>query len=161
MGDYHLIVKRLFFAHAYPLQLYRSRLAVVQGEDDLKNHKALFRKFTAMHVSSDESDYTNAARPVFKRVSPAWRSTAFQNFLWHLDGIALARKMKPANWKQGRGPRFRPRTSKVNHAAEPPLGLPKNCYDSEWWNSMRPFQQRLINAQIDHDFTLPDQYNGL
>lgn len=136
-------------------------MEVIQGEEDLKHHKALFRNLKAIHVSSDESDYGNPEQPAFRRVRPAWRSSAFEAFLWRLDSIALARKMEPSKWKQGRGPRYRPRTNKVNKDAKPPSGLPRNCYDPKWLKSMRPFQQKLLDIRENHDFTLPNQYDGL
>lgn len=134
---------------------------MIQDEDELNCHEKLFQKFKAIHVSSDESDYGDPSQPVFRRVRPVWRSADFQTFLWRLDDIALARKVAPVNWKQGRGPRFRPRTKKVNRKSKPPPGLPRNCYDQTWLDSLRPFQQRILDPQDNYDFSLPTQYASL
>jgi len=32
-----------------------------------------------------------------------------------------------------------------------PRGLPRNCYDQEWYDNLRPFQQRRLE-RLEEDF---------
>ena len=114
------------------------------------------KKLGRQGVSSDESDYSQRP-PIFKRISPVWRSAELRNFLWRLDEIAAEDGTRPIG-RRRRGPnqqtRQRTRTNQINTESVAPIGLPRNCYDEVWLKGLTRRQRNELEMVSDHDFTV-------
>lgn len=109
-------------------------------------------------VSSDESEADcTSPRKSFVRVSPEWRSFELQGFMWALDKV-IERDRKPRVGHRsirGAEPRQRKFGSTTNPDAVAPPGLPRNCYDVKWVESLTQKQIRLLEVKdVVYDFSL-------
>lgn len=84
-------------------------------------------------VSSDESsdELVCAAEDKTLRVSPIWRSLAFEKWQHSVDIMAqeLSNPRVGTRQRPGANPRYRQPSNRVNHSAVAPPGLPRNCYN--------------------------------
>jgi hypothetical protein len=133
-------------------------LNVIKGEGGLRTHLELIEAMGTRAISSDESDFSQNPE-VFWRVSPPWRSTDLELFLYRLDEISILKRSTNIGTRRrpgGRPGRQRCFSDKVNNAMAPP-GLPRNCYSSSWVESLRPIQRGMLDQQEwDYDFLIPE-----
>ncbi|KAL1941491.1 hypothetical protein VTO73DRAFT_6930 [Trametes versicolor] len=136
-----------------------SRVTVIL-EYKLTQHNRLFCILRPIHMSGDETDGDEKTHPpTFCIVEARWQSLAFKLFLRMLD--ALYREL----WAQPIGDRATPgnppriRVERADPRVEDgvaPIGLWRNCYDSDWLKSLRPHVRESLNIiDKDYDFTLP------
>ncbi|KAG1883718.1 hypothetical protein F4604DRAFT_1575426 [Suillus subluteus] len=121
----------------------------------LRRHLGLFNSLSHSAMSSNETDSMGPPK-VFRIVNQEWQSKGFHTFMRTLDSIYLAEWANP----HGRCciPGNAPRTQVVQGKCEvghAPKGLPRNCYDADWYESLQPFQQRwLQQLEEDYDFAI-------
>lgn len=87
-----------------------------------------------------------------------WRSPALTKFLRALDLLHLETRFTPTGRpRQGAFPRYRvPQGKRVDYAAEPVPGLPRNFYDSKWLAIQdEAYLKDLDIKQSSVDLTLP------
>lgn len=110
-------------------------------------------------ASSDESD-TGTKPSKYHRVKPIWRSLELENFLLGLDEIRRVQKETDSNRRsRGSETRIRLQSVYVNTDSPAPNGLPKNCYDTTWLQSLRPFVYDRKHVQEKaYDLSFPPEY---
>jgi hypothetical protein len=134
-----------------PFKLFRDRCSVLSFNPSLANHSKLMRTMGVNGVSSDESDNEDD----YIRVSPGWRSEQLAQFLWSLDEEIARHRTAKVGQRRRRGNKARRRvfSALVNNDTLGPPGLPRNCYDEDWLNNLRPHERRLIRLKdYDHVF---------
>lgn len=87
-----------------------------------------------------------------------WRSASLASFLWRLDNIAAENRNPRVRHRRNRGnaPRaqYHPSQTTVKEDAKAPPGLPINCYDNTWYNSLRDAEiEDLCADQWEYDFS--------
>lgn len=125
----------------------------------LSAHRDLMEELGRQGISSDESDYSQKP-PVFYRISPIWRSSELRDFMWQLDRMAAQDNVQTiGRRRRGRNQRTRQRlcTDGINGESSMPIGLPRNCYDRAWLNTLS--RQRLAELEMttNHDFSLMEE----
>lgn len=115
-------------------------------------------------MSDDESDREQCEGPRhFKILKLNWRSTELRHFLRLLDLLYLYVKFKAngryqnGNWVRTRLPsnKSENRTAEVSEAV---AGLPRNFYDTNWYENLNPRLRRILGATSSVDLTIPDVY---
>ncbi|KAF8347509.1 hypothetical protein F5887DRAFT_881624 [Amanita rubescens] len=125
----------------------------------LSAHRDLMEKLGRQGISSDESDY-NQKPPVFYRISPVWRSMELRDFMWQLDGMAAQDNAQSiGRRRRGRNQRTRQRlrTDRINGESSAPIGLPRNCYDGAWLNTLSRRQLAELEMTPNHDFSIMEE----
>jgi hypothetical protein len=113
-------------------------------------------------VSSDESDSDQGSSTVnangYRVISPTWRSPPLTTFLRSLDQITLdhARPIIGERKRRGQPPRLRkvPKPERFNDAVPAPAGLPRNCYDDKWYESLPDWARKQLAAR-DEEYDFP------
>lgn len=113
-------------------------------------------------MSADETDGSKKKWPPrFRIVMAEWQSQAFRNFLWLLDTLYREDWEDPVHRRAmgGNIPRVRvlpPQGEEKAEVGVPPIGLPRNCYDSKWVASLSPHvRAELEIKEEDYDFSIP------
>ena len=101
-------------------------------------------------LSDDESDHENGVNLGCSRyaiVKEAWHSNKLIKWLRTIDLLAFGEKWAGRNVAQrGNGRRFRIHST-CSKDASTVSGLPENCYDSNWLNSLNKYERRLLDMQ--------------
>ena len=101
-------------------------------------------------LSEDESDHeygTNLGQAHYAIVKEDWRSDELIKWLRTMDLLACGVKWKGRNVAyQGNSRRLRVVSSR-SKCGKAVSGLPENCYDPGWLNSLSDFDRTLLNVQ--------------
>lgn len=115
-------------------------------------------------MSADESD---GGKPMkrFYVISPEWRSTALAGFLWRLDVIHATQRVPKVGHNRIRGnpPRTRiyPTPPSIDKAVVAPAGLPINCYNQTWYDSLHDEEKRALRPSLTvYDFQIAPESTG-
>ncbi|KIO04182.1 hypothetical protein M404DRAFT_51841, partial [Pisolithus tinctorius Marx 270] len=80
--------------------------------------------------------------------TPPWRSDTLAALYQQIDDSRAAHQMVKAGHigLQGNAPRFciHPNPPKMSTNAKVPMGLPINCYDRGWYDSLHAEERRLL-----------------
>ncbi|KIJ05151.1 hypothetical protein PAXINDRAFT_21572 [Paxillus involutus ATCC 200175] len=80
--------------------------------------------------------------------TPSWCSKEYTGFLWHLDDIIAAQRVPKVGhrciWGSALRHQYHPEPDNFNTSAPAPLGLPKNCYDRAWVETLRDFERAAL-----------------
>jgi hypothetical protein len=107
-------------------------------------------------LSDDESNHENGAClgcSCYAIVQEAWRSDELIKWLRMIDLLAFGKKWGRCNVAQrgnGRRHRIHSTCSKNGLAV---LGLPENCYDCGWLNSLNDCERKVLNMKPPLDMT--------
>ncbi|KAG1863103.1 hypothetical protein F4604DRAFT_1587163 [Suillus subluteus] len=118
-------------------------------------HLSLLNSLSRSAMSGDEMDSMGPPK-VFRIINQEWQSKEFHTFMQTLDSIYRVEWANP----HGRCcvPGNAPQTQVVRgkcKAGHAPKGLPCNCYDADWYESLWPFQQRQVQwLEEDYDFAI-------
>ena len=111
-------------------------------------------------LSDDESDHesgTNLGQGRYAIVREAWRSNELIIWLRLIDLLACGEKWDGRNVaRQGNSRRLRVHSSRLKDGVAM-AGLPANCYDSHWLNSLKPHERELLNVQAPLDMQFSDE----
>ena len=117
-------------------------------------------KMSYAALSDDESDHENGVnlgRSRYAIVKEAWRSDELIKWLRTIDLLAFGEKWAGRNVAQrGNGRRFRIHSTRSKDALAV-SGLPENCYDSNWLNSLNEYERRLLDMQPPLDMTFSEE----
>jgi hypothetical protein len=110
-------------------------------------------------VSSDESDSeagsSKHSANAFWIISPTWRSPQLATFLRGLDPIVIVQTQPRVGERKRRGqpPRLRklPDPERFNDSVLAPPGLPRNCYNNEWYDKLPQWAKNQVSA-TDEDY---------
>jgi hypothetical protein len=111
-------------------------------------------------LSDDESDHGNGAnlgRSRYAIVKEAWRSDELIKWLRTIDLLAFGEKWGGRNVAQrgnGRRLRIHSTRSKDRLAVS---GLPENCYDCDWLNSLGGWERKHLNMQPPLDMSFSEE----
>ena len=114
-------------------------------------------------LSDDESDHgnsTNLGRSRYAIVQEEWRSDDLIKWLRMIDLLACGEKWDGRNVaKQGNGRRLRVVSTRSKDRAAAVSGLPENCYNPSWLNTLRDYERKHLNVTpaIDMRFTDTEQ----
>jgi hypothetical protein len=102
-------------------------------------------------LSDDDSDHENGAilgHSHYAIVKEAWRSDELIKWLRTIDLLAFGEKWRGRNVAQrGNGRRLRIHSTRSKDG-EPVSGLPENCYDRGWLNSLKDFERRHLKQKM-------------
>jgi hypothetical protein len=121
---------------------------------ELQCHQLLVSCMGQVGVSSDESDEDGPVRR-YVRITPAWRSEQLSQLQDCIDSAKSAsQKPRPGHRRTlGNRPRSRINANRRNNDAIAPPGLPRNCYDPTWVQSLRPVDLAELDiVDCDYDF---------
>ncbi|KAI0082156.1 hypothetical protein K474DRAFT_1703167 [Panus rudis PR-1116 ss-1] len=125
------------------------RIAVVKYlHVDLEQYITLVDMIGTEGMSDDERvpGPHNPAR--FNIIGLTWRAKQLTNLLQSLDGLHnYSRFSNDGALSRGSPPRDRRRSSRVDDQRPAPIGLPKNCYDHTWLESLSPIQRSRLRVQ--------------
>ncbi|KAI8980233.1 hypothetical protein BD414DRAFT_421163, partial [Trametes punicea] len=137
-------------------QLYRSRRFIILNIPELKRHKLLFERMSAVNMSGDETDGPEVRHPPAYRIIIAeWQSLEMRTFLWRLDMWYIEAWEKPLRGRRtGGNP---PRTRVLREGIEgvrgvPPVGLWRNCYNAAWLNALPEWEREMLEI-VDEDYS--------
>ncbi|KAJ8580928.1 hypothetical protein M405DRAFT_752613 [Rhizopogon salebrosus TDB-379] len=132
-------------------QLFDSRVWACVLRPTLRRHLALLNHLMRSAMSGDETDAMGPPK-VFRIIEQEWQSNEFRTFMRTLDSIYQAEWANPhgRHCVPGNAPWTRAVRGKTE-AGHAPRGLPRNCYDQEWYDNLRPFQQRQLE-RLEEDF---------
>ncbi|KAJ8457003.1 hypothetical protein ONZ51_g11788 [Trametes cubensis] len=143
--------------------LFNARLTVIL-EMGLGRHLILFDRLLPQNMSGDETDGPRRVLPMtYRVVESRWQSVALKSFLRALDAMYREDWERPRHGQRAKG--GNPPRTRLIRAGGPvedgyaPVGLWRNCYDSEWLKNLPSYQRRalkIINADYDFDVTPED-----
>ena len=122
----------------------------------LQQHIPLINYLSTQCVSSDESEKETRRTIDYPRVYPRWRSRQLTNIMYKADAVAAANASVPIGKRKKAGTqlRSRPHSHKYNDTAPAPPGLPRNCYDAEWFLGLPSHIQKQLKVQeVDYNFS--------
>ncbi|KAH9910909.1 uncharacterized protein BXZ73DRAFT_57462, partial [Epithele typhae] len=128
----------------------------------LERHYVLIDKLEPRHMSGDEMDPTTlpGQARIFYIIDCRWQSQALKLFLRGLDEIYHAHVMAHGGGGNTFRQRKEPEKPKVVDGCAPE-GLWRNCYDSEWLASLKPYKLRELNIINSHyDFDLTQEFDS-
>ncbi|KAH9895968.1 hypothetical protein C8Q73DRAFT_643471, partial [Cubamyces lactineus] len=125
-----------------------------------RRHLRLFTLLEPVNMSADETDGPEKKHPsVFSIVLAPWQSQSFRNWLWSIDAMGRHDWEHPRERRRtaGNEPRVRvlpeQPTAPGNYCVAP-IGLPRNCYDSDWLASLPTYAKRELEIDdSDYDFS--------
>lgn len=110
-------------------------------------------------LSDDESDHENGAnlgRSRYAIVKEAWRSDELIKWLRTIDLLAFGEKWGGRNVAQrGNGRRLRIHSTRSKDGLAV-SGLPENCYDRGWLNSLNDWERKHLNIQPPLDMSFSE-----
>jgi hypothetical protein len=101
-------------------------------------------------LSEDESDHeygTNLGQARYAIVKEDWRSDELIKWLRTMDLLACGVKWKGRNVAHQGNSRCLRVISSRSKGRKAVSGLPENCYDPGWLNSLSDFDRMLLNVQ--------------
>jgi hypothetical protein len=111
-------------------------------------------------LSDDESDHesgTNLGQGRYAIVREAWRSNEMIIWLRLIDLLACGEKWDGRNVaRQGNSRRLRVHSSRLKDGVAV-AGLPENCYDPHWLDSLEPYERELLDVQPPLDMQFSDE----
>lgn len=111
---------------------------------------------TSAVLSDDESDHEQGAhlgQSHYLIVNQAWRSKELVVWLRTMDLLACGEKWDGRHVaRQGNSRRIRRHSSRSKDGTAV-AGLPENCYDSGWLNSLKRYQRDKLDVQPPVDLT--------
>ncbi len=158
---------------AYLSQLYQSRLFVCI-HFKYTRHQALLSMMAASNMSGDETDGEQVEHPpVYRIIIAAWQSHELRTLLWSLDAKYIDHWKSPPYQRRTSGNPVRVRRlhqtcRTVSGIA--PIGLWRNCYNSEWLETLDEWEIELLEInEEEYDFALeakplklqPPQFGGV
>ena len=129
----------------------------------MARHIELMEKIGAQGMSGDESDASSSRRFVTLKLS--WRSSALTSFLWRLDEVCTENRNLKIGYRRVRGnaprTRYHPTEPMIEENAQAPPGLPINCYDANWYKSLREIELVELGADMKaYDFSFSAKGKG-
>lgn len=117
-----------------------------------------------VHTQSDDESEGEGSGPglpkTTRRLYPIWRSRIFSLFLWSLDAVASEQEASAveasATMRKGNIFRCRGGPAVVKHSRAP-VGLPINCYNQQFLQTLKPWELALLDPQEPYEFNT----NGL
>jgi hypothetical protein len=104
-------------------------------------------------LSEDESDHedgTNLGQSRYAIVKEAWRSDELIEWLRTIDLLACGEKWNRPNGsnvaQRGNGRRLRVQSDRSKKGCAV-SGLPKNCYNPVWLNSLKDYERESLDVQ--------------
>lgn len=111
-------------------------------------------------LSDDESDHesgTNLGRGRYAIVKETWRSEEMIIWLRLIDLLACGEKWDGRSVaRQGNSRRLRVHSSRLKDGVAVE-GLPENCYDSRWLDSLKPYERELLDVQPPLNMELTEE----
>ncbi len=111
-------------------------------------------------LSDDESDHEQGAhlgQSRYSIVNEAWRSNELAAWLRTIDLLACGEKWGGRNVaRQGNSRRIRRHSTRSKDGVAI-SGLPENCYDSIWLNSLMRYQRDKLDVQPPVDLTFSEE----
>ncbi|VDB94357.1 unnamed protein product [Peniophora sp. CBMAI 1063] len=140
-------------------RLYAKRVNAVKRR--APEHIEFMASAGSQAVSSDESSdelvegALGQLQDKTTRISPVWRSIAFQEWQQSLDALVehTSRPRSGTRQKPGAGSRHRQTSTRVNLCAVAPRGLPRNCYEATWLAALDPGEKESLRV-LDEDYDL-------
>jgi hypothetical protein len=118
------------------------------SREPVGKHRDLLLTLGVDGNSSDESDPEDASS--YRRISPDWRSKELAHFLHRLDDVILRIENAPrigSRRRPGNPPQRRNHSELVHVGATAPQQLPRNCYYREWLETLRPWEECLLQLE--------------
>ncbi|KAG2017309.1 hypothetical protein CC2G_006827 [Coprinopsis cinerea AmutBmut pab1-1] len=125
--------------------LHAHRLDTALADPEYRRFAPLIKRIGVQGMSDDETDDEDPDS--FIRVSLPWRAERLTQILWALDERYeehLRSSVGKTNRRRGPLPRARRLSQKVNLKAVPPRKLPKNLYNSDWLQLLKPHQRKRV-----------------
>jgi hypothetical protein len=111
-------------------------------------------------LSEDESDHENGynlGRSRYAIVKEPWRSDELIIWLRMMDLLACGEKWGARNVaQQGNSRRARIHSSRWKHGVAV-AGLPENCYNPNWLNSLDQIEREHLQAKPPHDMQFSEE----
>ncbi|KAH9173933.1 hypothetical protein EDB89DRAFT_643451 [Lactarius sanguifluus] len=111
-------------------------------------------------LSDDESDHengTNLGQGRYAIVGEVWRSDELIKWLRMMDLLACGEKWDGRNVaRQGNSRRLRLHSSRSKDGVAV-SGLPENCYNPDWLNSLKRYERDLLDVQPPLDMQFSDE----
>ena len=111
-------------------------------------------------LSDDKSDHesgTNLGMGCYAIVREAWRSNEFIVWLRLIDLLACGEKWAGRNVaRQGNSRRLRVHSSRLKDGVAV-AGLPENCYEPRWLNTLKPYEREQLDVQPPLDMQFSDE----
>ncbi|KAH7921122.1 hypothetical protein BV22DRAFT_988912, partial [Leucogyrophana mollusca] len=121
-------------------RLLAKRVQAVTKDPRHVQHLPLMQSLTHHCVSSDEAEGEGDDKR-FASKTPVWRSNELTAFLWRLDEVISAHRVPKVghNVVKGNQPHrhYHPTPPRFSTTSIAPPGLPINCYDPAWYESLR------------------------
>ena len=140
------------------LQRYGRRVdAILTFPKQLGHHLSLYRTLGAANMSSDEEDerLTQANR---RKTFVVKRRPCFSDAVSLLNkklDIIHERHIQPT-YTRGAPPSRRVEGDAASTNTRIPVGLPRNCYTSQWWKTLTTEERQLVSVDPQpHDFGVP------
>ncbi len=144
---------------AYHFQHFDSQLNALYYHDLHQFIKPL-TKMSHMVLSDDKSDHENGAnlgRGRYAIVREAWCSNELIIWLRLMDLLACGEKWDGCNMaRQGNSRHLRVHSS-CSKDGVAISGLPKNCYDPGWLNSLKDYERDLLDIKPPLDMQFSDE----
>ncbi|KAH9016079.1 hypothetical protein EDB85DRAFT_1898380 [Lactarius pseudohatsudake] len=136
----------------YEVNLRRSRIE--------KRKKTALDKMSHAVLSDDESDHengTNLGQGHYAIVGEVWRSDELIKWLRLMDLLACGEKWDGRNVaRQGNSRHLRLHSSRSKDGVAV-SGLPENCYNPDWLNSLKRYERELLDVQPPLDMQFSDE----
>jgi hypothetical protein len=111
-------------------------------------------------LSDDESDHENGTHLGQRRyviVKEAWCSDELIQWLRMTDLLACGEKWSGRLAAQSGNDRCLRILSNRSKAGRAVLGLPENCYDPHWLNSLKKHERTCLDVKPAFNMTFPDE----
>ncbi|KAH9013609.1 hypothetical protein EDB83DRAFT_2321630 [Lactarius deliciosus] len=117
-------------------------------------------KMSHVVLSDDKSDHengTNLGQGHYAIVGEVWHSDELIKWLRMMDLLACGEKWDGRNVaRQGNSRRLRLHSSRLKDGVAI-LGLPENCYNPDWLNSLKRYERELLDVQPPLDMQFSDE----
>ncbi|KAH9022439.1 hypothetical protein EDB85DRAFT_1895253 [Lactarius pseudohatsudake] len=127
---------------------------------DLRRFIRPLTKMSHAVLSDDESDHengTNLGQGRYAIVGEVWRSDELIKWLRLMDLLACGEKWDGRNVaRQGNSRRLRLHSSRSKDGVAV-SGLPENCYNPDWLNSLKRYERELLDVQPPLDMQFSDE----
>ncbi|KAH9010274.1 hypothetical protein EDB85DRAFT_2161602 [Lactarius pseudohatsudake] len=127
---------------------------------DLRRFIRPLTKMSHAVLSDDESDHengTNLGQGHYAIVGEVWRSDELIKWLRLMDLLACGEKWDGRNVaRQGNSRHLRLHSSRSKDGVAV-SGLPENCYNPDWLNSLKRYERELLDVQPPLDMQFSDE----
>lgn len=108
-------------------------------------------------MSDDEAGFDHNGCRVLYRKGLIWRAHAVGNVLTHLDLVHLSgRYTSDGRPTRGAWPRTRLPSDIVDRNITPVKGLPANCYNRQWLNTLTRDEVEALQMRDEIDLSISD-----